>query len=397
MTKLNSKDIVEKYTKIADNFDDLFLILRDDSSVINIKKGYHNNVLTMEVVFNVYDGLKPCTFFANGGFHLISGQSASWHKSDNGFMKEFEWVDSFDNSITSFRPYYGKENTEMKCGRDVRFFGRLSQTINAMVNAISMNELYKFDFEEWGNYLNIDCSSRKTHKKFTYKDWFDYIEAKCISKGISCVSRRTYEGRLRKLFRIIIKMYCTKLNNKTSKFDKLRQSYNEELINTNLLFRIYNPQIKNKNAVCYKIFREVEQGNFATDLTARRSNKEMFSERQSLMKKINIIKDTVFSSTKSELKFPLFNLTKNINKMNNNEIEGKLSFFENIINNNVELKSILKLKKSKYNNTSFTFSSMCSFSKGFMMKDKNGKLRHYESYAKYQNSMNYLKTNTMVA
>ena len=199
------------------------------------------------------------------------------------------------------------------------------------------------------------------------------------------------------MFKIVRKMYCAKLNNKTSKFDKLRQSYNEELVNTNLLFRIYNPQIRNKNTLCYKIFREVEQGNFAVDLTARRSNKEMFSERQSLMKKINIIKDTVFSSTKSELKFPLFNLTKNINKMNNNEIADKLSFFENVINNNVELNSILKLKKSKYNTSSFTFSSMCSFSKGFMKKDKNGKLRHYESYVSYQNSMNYLKTNTMVA
>ena len=40
---------------------------------------------------------------------------------------------------------------------------------------------------------------------------------------------------------------------------------------------------------------------------------------------------------------------------------------------------------------------MCSFSKGFMKKDKNGKLRHYESYASYQNAMNHLKTNSMVA
>ena len=89
----------------------------------------------------------------------------------------------------------------------------------------------------------------------------------------------------------------------------------------------------------------------------------MFSERQSLLKNINIVKETIFSSTKSELKFPMFNFTKNINKMNNNEIADKLSFFENVINNNVELKSILKLKKSKYNTSSFTFNSMCSFSK----------------------------------
>ena len=67
-------------------------------------------------------------------------------------------------------------------------------------------------------------------------------------------------------------------------------------------------------------------------------------------------------------------------------------------------------KKSKYNTSftlikrnlnintfSFTFNSMCSFSKGFMKKDKNGKLRHYESYASYQNAMNHLKTNSMVA
>ena len=40
---------------------------------------------------------------------------------------------------------------------------------------------------------------------------------------------------------------------------------------------------------------------------------------------------------------------------------------------------------------------MCSFSKGFMKKDKNGKLRHYESYASYQNAMNHLKTNSIAA
>ena len=401
---VNSKTIVENYTNITNDFDDLFLILRNDSSVIDIKRSYYKNVLIMNVVFNVYDGLKPCTFFANGGFRLISGQTSSWYKSENKedknlfySAKEYEWVDSFDGSITSFRPFYGKVNTEMKCGRDVKFFGRLSQTFNVIANEIIRKELYKFDFEEWGKFLGIDCSSRKTHKKFTNKDWFDYLENKATLKGISIISRRTFEGKFCKLFKIIRKMCCAKLNNKTSKFDKLRQSYNEELINTNLLFRIYNPQIRNKNTLCYKIFREVEQGNFATDLTAKRNNKEMFSERQSLLKNLNIVKEAIFSSTKSELKFPMFNFTKNINKMNNNEIADKLSFFENVINNNVELKSILKLKKSKYNTSSFTFNSMCSFSKGFMKKDKNGKLRHYESYASYQNAMNHLKANSMVA
>ena len=82
---------------------------------------YYKNVLIMNVVFNVYDGLKPCTFFANGGFRLISGQTSSWYKSKNEedknlfySAKEYEWVDSFDGSITSFRPFYGKVNTETR-------------------------------------------------------------------------------------------------------------------------------------------------------------------------------------------------------------------------------------------------------------------------------------------
>ena len=59
--------------------------------------------------------------------------------------------------------------------------------------------------------------------------------------------------------------------------------------------------------------------------------------------------------------------------------------------------TLIKKINLNINTSSFTFNSMCSFSKGFMKKDKNGKLRHYESYASYQNAMNHLKTNYMVA
>ena len=38
---VNSKTIVENYTNITNDFDDLFLILRNDSSVVDIKRSYY--------------------------------------------------------------------------------------------------------------------------------------------------------------------------------------------------------------------------------------------------------------------------------------------------------------------------------------------------------------------
>ena len=73
---VNSKTIVENYTNVANDFDDLFLILRNDSSVIDIKRSYYKNVLIMNVVYKVNNGLKPCTFPSNGGLGLISGQTS---------------------------------------------------------------------------------------------------------------------------------------------------------------------------------------------------------------------------------------------------------------------------------------------------------------------------------
>ena len=401
MEKINSKDILEKYTRITNDFDDLFSILKNDSNVISLKKTWLKNTLVLKAVFNVYDGLKPVTFFNDGGFHLISGQSSTWFKSMSKeervlFLSTKEYVDSYDGSVTIYEPFY-KENAEMKCGKDVKFFGRFTQTCNIIINEIIKNKLYEKKFEEWGTTLNIDTLSRKTHKSFTNKDFFYFIESRGTSRGISVISKRSYEGKYKRMFKAVRKMYCAKLSNNTSRFNKHLAIYREEMFSTNLINRINNPQIRRKDSVAYKIFHELGMGNLCTDLTAKTSNKEMFSKRQSLLKKLNIIKNTIFSSDRKELGHLISISFKNIKNMSTEDFNDKLAFFENVINKHSDLKSILKLKKSKYNNISSTSNSVCSFSmehsKPFLIRNKNGKLIHYSSWEKYQNAMNYLKTN----
>lgn len=150
---MNSYTILQNYMNSASDISELYEKLLSDQYIISVdSKTNSSNVIMLKVKFKVHDGIKHATFYANGGFHLISGQNGRWMKNNakpDNFLQQETFIDLYDRSENVFTPYYmGMDNEDMLCGRDVRFFGRDSQTIALTQHVISIHSLHELPINQ---------------------------------------------------------------------------------------------------------------------------------------------------------------------------------------------------------------------------------------------------------
>lgn len=402
---LNSTKIVERYSNSACNFEDLYKTLSNDKDCLKTTYETLNGIKVIKADFDLYDGTKEFTFYENGGFNTFGNHKGRWCKHLTKeewiiYSSSREWTDCYDNSITSFAPYY-YENIDIKCGKDLLYFCRDSQTMLLILEIVNKYKLYEIPFERWHERLNADISYKKTNKFFTWSDFYNFVLLYACYRKIAIVGERMFNCNNKKRYIALIKMFCAKANNKKSKFEKYRKVYNEEF--SHLLCRLYNPQIFNKNCIAYKIYREIEKGNWCTDLLVN-SHKEIdlkrFNKRQSEMYKYTKLKDIICSSSNAELKRNFFNSYNKINSMKLWMLKIKNEFYFDLIKNNTELNKIAEFKKmyeinenNNYKCYSFdTFNRVCKTSdRPYFMKTKDGGLRRFESYTKYEKARKYFK------
>lgn len=401
---MNSQIILQNYTNSASDISGLYEKLLLDQYVISVdSKTNSSNVIMLKVKFKVHDGIKYVTFYANGGFHLISGQNGRWMKSNaktDNFPQQETFIDLYDGSENAFTPYYmGMDNEEMLCGRDVRFFGRDSQTIALAQHVISIHSLHELPFHRWGERLHVH--RKKTHRRFTLSDFYEYLLRTATKRGISIVCERTFFGRHRLRYRAVMRMCLYGLKGNTRKHDKWLNEYRSETMMSGMIERMYNPTIRRKDCLAYKIYDEVGKGRLCVDLISNSTNGSIYmNERQSLLYSIERMGRAFLESHNGNAVHEYLRMSEGIYGLNMDKLRFKKNHLEKFTNKNKEFLSIMKFqeikrtvdkKKRVRKNISLSFICSCNTSLPYVKRGRDGRLRRYKSYESYLKICEFLR------
>lgn len=267
---------------------------------------------------------------------------------------------------------------------------------------INKHHLKNVEFKNWGKHIHKNWNTmKKTHKnEYTMNDCYKDLKNEASKRKIAIVSKKYFLHLHKNKYTILIKMYCAKARNDNKKFNKYLKMYKEE--SAYLIPRIENPQIR-RRGLWYKIHHDLFNGEWTVCYLPSAESKatiEGFNKSQIPYVEYFNLKDVVYKSKNSELKKNFLESYKNIRNMEVKEVKFLNDVYKKIILNNKELseiwrftKIIHKIKKNKSNDiflNSFN-RAFHSSDRPYFMKTKDGGLRRYESYAKYEKARKYFK------
>ena len=397
----NSQKIAERYSNIAVDFKELKEKLSADSNLFNISNGRARNKdgKFIDVVyahfFNNSEELENITFYINGGASIGTKEnrlSFKWRKHLNTEELQKRTKDAY---------YYG-DNVEQKVGYDVNFLNKDANTQTLLQDIINKYHLKNVEFKNWGKHIHENWNTmKKTHKnEYTMNDCYKDLKNEASKRKIAIVSKKYLLHLHKNKYTILIKMYCAKARNNNKKFSKYLKMYKEESVY--LIPRIENPQIR-RRGLWYKIHHDLFNGEWTVCYLPSVESKatiEGFNKSQIPYVEYFNLKDVVYKSKNSELKKNFLESYKNIRNMKVKEVKFLNDVYKKIILNNKELfeiwrftKIIHKIKENKSNDISLNSFNRAfhSSDRPYFMKTKDGKLRRYESYDKYEKARKHFK------